>query len=80
MKPHEFRTALHEMAERHAKETGQSIGTAVSRLNGLAQIRATVDTMLWEQVAAARESGTSWGQIGEELGVSKQAAQQRFGA
>lgn len=30
-------------------------------------------------VASGRESGLSWPQIGSALGVSKQAAQQRFG-
>ncbi len=30
-------------------------------------------------VAAARASGRSWGHIGIVLGISKQAAQQRFG-
>jgi len=30
-------------------------------------------------VAAARTSGRSWGHIGIVLGISKQAAQQRFG-
>ncbi len=31
-------------------------------------------------VAASRASGRSWGYIGLVLGISKQAAQQRFGA
>lgn len=36
-------------------------------------------TELAEAVAAARANGRSWGFIGLVLGVSKQAAQQRFG-
>jgi len=35
---------------------------------------------LQEAVAAARANGRSWGYIGLVLGVSKQAAQQRFGS
>ncbi len=34
---------------------------------------------LAEAVAAARANGRSWGFIGLVLGISKQAAQQRFG-
>ncbi len=34
---------------------------------------------LAEAVAAARANGRSWGFIGLTLGISKQAAQQRFG-
>jgi len=30
-------------------------------------------------VAAAREAGSSWTSIGRVLGITKQAAQQRFG-
>lgn len=36
-------------------------------------------TELAEAVAAARANGRSWGIIGLVLGISKQAAQQRFG-
>lgn len=36
-------------------------------------------TELAEAVAAARANGRSWGFIGLTLGISKQAAQQRFG-
>ena len=36
-------------------------------------------TELAEAVAAARTNGRSWGFIGLVLGVSRQAAQQRFG-
>lgn len=39
--------------------------------------RAKVE--LAEAVAAARANGRSWGFIGLVLGISKQAAQQRFG-
>jgi hypothetical protein len=34
---------------------------------------------LTRAVRAARDQGVSWTQIGYQLGVSKQAAQQRFG-
>lgn len=39
--------------------------------------RATQD--LEEKVAAARAAGATWEQIGEQLGLTKQGAQQRYG-
>lgn len=39
-----------------------------------------VDAMVEHYVAAAREAGLSWTAIGERLGVSKQAARQKFAA
>lgn len=33
---------------------------------------------LWGAVEQAREEGCTWAEIGEVLGVSRQAAQQRF--
>jgi len=40
---------------------------------------ATVDLTLAERVGAAREHGRTWTQIAAVLGVSKQAARERFG-
>ena len=37
------------------------------------------ETALRAAVAEARSNGRSWGQIGLSLGVSKQAARERFG-
>jgi hypothetical protein len=41
---------------------------------------ANGDLQLADAVARARANGRSWGQIGVILGVSKQAARERFGA
>jgi DNA-directed RNA polymerase specialized sigma24 family protein len=38
-----------------------------------------VSTELRDAVSAARAHGRSWAEIGVVLGISKQAAQQRFG-
>lgn len=38
-----------------------------------------VSTLLRQAVASARAEGHSWAAIGTELGMSRQAAQQRFG-
>ena len=40
---------------------------------------ATVDLTLAQTVATAREHGRTWTQIAAVLGVSKQAARERFG-
>ena len=42
------------------------------------QVSALADGVVGHFVEAARNEGCSWAQIGAELGVSKQAAQQRF--
>ncbi|MDQ7879925.1 hypothetical protein Q9R08_18190 [Microbacterium sp. QXD-8] len=45
-----------------------------------AQAEEEVRGILQRSVAAARAGGASWALIGAELGMSRQAAQQRFGA
>ncbi len=42
--------------------------------------RARCEGQIVEAVAAARLGGITWNQIGELLGTSPQAAQQRYGA
>jgi hypothetical protein len=44
----------------------------------LAYGRARVEDKIFEVVRVCRESGKSWTQIGEILGVTKQAAWERF--
>src|SRR3954452_8706088 len=41
-------------------------------------VRGVAEELLDRYVAAARQDGRSWSEIGAALGVSKQAAQQRF--
>lgn len=41
--------------------------------------RARGERQVVEAVVAARSAGISWGKIGEVLGTSAQAAQQRYG-
>ena len=58
-------------------------GSPLERLSEASQLagrlRARGDELLDHFVDAARESGSSWTEIGGALGPSKQAAQQRFG-
>ncbi len=46
----------------------------------LAEQRAVVDARLVAAVGEARSRGHSWSQIGLMLGVSKQAAQRKYGS
>ena len=53
--------------------------TVLRHLAELAEQRATVESELRQAVAAARQSERSWSEIGAMLGVSKQAAQRKYG-
>jgi hypothetical protein len=59
-------------------------GTPVQRLSAASELadrlRARGDELLDLFVAAAREAGVSWSEIGRALGTSKQAAHERFAA
>ena len=48
-------------------------------LEGLGQVRDALEREMRQGVYVARKAGLSWSAIGEALGVSKQAAQQRYG-
>jgi DNA-directed RNA polymerase specialized sigma24 family protein len=70
--------------EQLADELDPSTVTA-ERLDDLASIARAADAIrfdesrLREAVAAARSRGRSWNEIAAALGVSRQAARQRFG-
>ena len=49
------------------------------RIRDLASRRAVIDEQLSQAVDAARVASRSWSEIGTMLGVSKQAAQRKFG-
>ena len=48
-------------------------------LGATAALREAADRKLFVLVGFAREAGASWASIGEALGVTTQAAHQRFG-
>lgn len=50
----------------------------VEDLTELVELRVEVDRALDVAVAGLREAGVSWTEIGRGLGISKQAARQRF--
>jgi len=45
----------------------------------LAEQRESIDVALAAAVRAARKNGRSWSEIGAMLGVTKQAAQRKYG-
>lgn len=63
-------------------DTGEEVtGEPSSLLGGLSQLAAIAERVDWAMlslVAEGRANGVTWEAIGQSLGVSKQAAQQRF--
>jgi hypothetical protein len=49
-------------------------------LPALVSLRDQLDTAIVQAVTGQRDNGFSWAQIGEALGMSRQAAQQKYGA
>lgn len=47
-------------------------------LSAIRQVQADLDAALEQAAAAAHDAGYSWTEIGRELGISRQAARQRF--
>jgi hypothetical protein len=59
---------------------GDEVAVAELLLRRAALARAQSERQIGEAVAVARRAGISWKRIGIELGISTQAAQQRYGA
>jgi len=47
-------------------------------LRQVARSEVELDELRWAQIAAARDAGASWADIGEALGVSRQSAWEYF--
>jgi len=65
-----------------AAETGGTVdGSPASLLHALTQLADLGERVEWAMLSVigeARTEGVTWGAIGDALGVTKQAAQQRF--
>lgn len=59
---------------------GDEVAVAEHLLRRGALARARSERQIAEAVDAARRAGISWKRIGIELGISPQAAQQRYGS
>jgi hypothetical protein len=67
--------AMRELVHR----TGGGELTVGAALSATAAVRDAADHKLFELVGFARDAGASWAAIGEALGVTTQAAHQRYG-
>jgi hypothetical protein len=66
-------------SRRVLRAAGRRVGTGdVDGLAALAGLAAAVDTALDEAVTGLRASGFSWAEIADRLGVTRQAAHQRW--
>lgn len=63
------------IAERHASDARRAL-TAAREISD--ELAASAERVLGHFVAAAREAGMTWSDVGDALGVSKQAVQKRF--
>ena len=71
---------LDQWAERVSAEELVAVDTAALRhVAELAEQRELLEDDLTQAVVSARRSGRSWSEIGLMLGVSKQAAQRKYG-
>ncbi len=61
-------------------ESADQLGDVRETIRCLRLLAGTVESATRTAVAQARETGASWADVGELLGVSKQAAQQRYGS
>lgn len=51
----------------------------IEALAGLAELQTELDAVVRASVATLLEQGYSWADIGRQLGISRQGAQQRYG-
>jgi hypothetical protein len=54
-------------------------GEYIDEIQRVARGQSMYDQLMIDTIQAARWGGISWDRIGEALGVSRQAAQQRYG-
>lgn len=72
--------ALEEWADRvHPADLVKADTASLQLISKLANRRNAIDEQLVEAVRTARLEGRSWSMIGAMLGVSKQAAQRKYG-
>jgi hypothetical protein len=65
--------------EQYEPSPNDELGVAEYLLRRAALAQARSERQLADAVTAARRAGLPWKRIGAELGISAQAAQQRYG-
>lgn len=69
-----------QMVARMLAAYGRRVGGAdMEDLAQLVELRAELDQIIGGAIAGVRAAGYSWADVGEVLGVTRQAAQQRWG-
>ncbi|WP_432049537.1 hypothetical protein [Verrucosispora sp. NA02020] len=67
-------------ARRIIRAHGRRVATGdVEALRDLVALSAVIDEAITDAVVGLRAFGYSWAEIGQRLGISRQAAQQRWG-
>lgn len=70
-----------EMVARMVEAYGRRLAKAdAGDLPQLAELRRRIDDVLGEAIRAMRRRDVAWSEIGEAFGITRQAAQQRWGA
>lgn len=59
---------------------GRRAGADIETLPALGAMIAELDAVAVDAIVAARSEGWSWAEIARRLGITKQAAHQRYGA
>lgn len=72
----QFLAMLRRMLRAAAKRVGEGDEPELAQL---ADLRAELDMAIGHAITAQRANGRSWADIGFALGISRQAAQQRYG-
>jgi hypothetical protein len=67
----------HRILTAYARRVATGDIDALTRMTGLAH---EIDTAIGQAVTGLRAFGYSWAEIGARLGITRQAAQQRWGA
>lgn len=62
-----------------ARSAADDYLTPLERVHAIRRLMETAESAQRTAVAAARANGATWEQIGIGLGVTRQAAQQRYG-
>ncbi|WP_174535052.1 hypothetical protein [Micromonospora chalcea] len=72
--------AFAAFARRIIRAHGRRVATGdVEALRDLVALSSVIDDAIGEAVVGLRQFGYSWAEIGQRLGISRQAAQQRWG-
>ncbi len=73
-------TEFAAFARRIIRAHGRRVATGdVEALRDLVALSTVIDEAITDAVVGLRSFGYSWAEIGQRLGISRQAAQQRWG-